>query len=129
VKRLFLTFVLSVLCSVSFAMFNIPDKTTADLARERVAQIDAYAKSSIQTQKDNYRYAYDLLWSFENPQEIFNLLGSQGYLVFENAQKAIVAIMALDPSYLPPPAPFEFTINPDGTVTIGNKIQPESKDE
>jgi hypothetical protein len=55
-------------------MFNIPEKTIDDLATDRLYEIDAHAKNSVSAQKYSYEHAFDLLWSFEDPQKIFDKL-------------------------------------------------------
>lgn len=108
-------------------MFTIEEKTQEEKTKDAVRGMNSHAVASVENAKNNYRTAFNLLWDNENatPQEICDALGNQAYKLFENAMIWISAITKLDPTWVYPPAPNEFTINPDGTVTIGEPINPE----
>lgn len=108
-------------------MFQIPEKTHEEKIRDQIIAINEHSRISAETAKANYYGAFDMLWNppYGTPQDICDGLGSQAYKLFENAMTWIGVIVALDPSWQYPPAPNEFTINHDGTVTIGEPINPE----
>lgn len=112
-------------------MFNIPEKTRQDKVIDVVRQIDTKVIETIENAKVGYRATYDLLWHNQDvqPQEICDQLGNEAYKMFENAMRWIQAIKQFDPTWEYPPAPNEFTINEDGTVTIGQPIQIEPVQE
>lgn len=69
---------------------------------------------------------FNIIWSSPEytPQGIMDSRGTgagQMFVIFGKLQELLVAI---DPSYVPLSAPYAYTINQDGTVTIGEKITP-----
>lgn len=105
-------------------MLNIREKTQDEIAFDRLTEIDRHSVSSVDTAKQNYFTAYFLFWRPEGTttQEICDRAGNQAYKIFETAMAWIGLIQTLDPSWTPPPAPNKFTVNPDGTVVIGDEI-------
>lgn len=108
-------------------MFNIQPKTKQEIKRDAALAIAEHARVSVENAKSNYQIAFDKLWHdpLLTPQEVCDACGSEAYRLFESAMTWIGVIVALDPTWQYPPAPNEFTINPDGTVTIGEPINPE----
>ena len=65
-----------------------------------------------------------MIWvSPVHPQDFFDVLGNQAVTIFQTAQEVVTHIMKLEPSYTPPAAPYEYVINNNGTVTVGEKIE------
>jgi hypothetical protein len=106
-------------------MIDIREKTAEEIAFDRLTEINNHSKESVEVAKQNYYTAYFRFWRPEGTttQAICDAAGNQAYKIFETAGVWIGCIQALDPSWTPPPAPNEFTINPDGTVTIGDPIE------
>lgn len=110
-------------------MFNVPEKTKAEKITDIVREIDKTSYETIENAKVGYKAAYDLLWhnSEITPQEICDAFGNEAYKLFENAMKWISLIQEFDATWVYPPAPNLFTINQDGTVTIGEPIEIEEE--
>ncbi len=106
-------------------MFNIPEKTRQDELIDIVRKIDSKVLETIENAKVGYRATYDMLWHTPNvhPQEICDILGNEAYKMFENAMRWIQVLQQFDPSWVYPPAPYQFTVNENGTVTIGELIE------
>jgi hypothetical protein len=58
------------------------------------------------------------------PQEIFDLFGADSYKMFELCSEIQTMLLSVDANYQPLVPPYEYTINEDGTVTVGNYITP-----
>ena len=73
--------------------------------------------------------AFNDFWnnSIVTPQEICDYHGKDAYLLFTVLSDAVDFIVAkLDAEFKLPPIPYEYTINQDGSVTIGaKKEQPQ----
>ena len=69
----------------------------------------------------NAEYSFNLFWNNPSatPQQICDKLGTSAASAFDTSNKVFTLIISLQPSYTPPTAPLAFTINDDGTVTIG----------
>jgi hypothetical protein len=79
----------------------------------------------VENAKVNYQIAFDMLWNTPDltAQEVCDSLGNQAYKLFETAMKWIQLIQQFDPNWVYPPAPRFFTVNEDGTVTIGDLVE------
>ena len=110
-------------------MFITIEKTTEELAKEAVNSFSAESQAVLDNYKNNYQRLFDMIWTTSvHPQDFFDVLGSQAVTIFQTAQKVVMHIMDLEPTYVPPSAPYEFTIENDGTVTVGDKIIIESEE-
>lgn len=109
-------------------MFTIPAKTKDEIVKDQIIILNDLAIKSLEDYKNSYQRTFEWLWYNANatPQELLNGLGSEAYKLFVSAQKVITHITELDPTYVYPPAPYEYTINQNGTVTVGNKIDEEN---
>jgi hypothetical protein len=104
-------------------MFITIEKTKEELAKEAVSVFSKESQDVLDNYKYNYQRLFSMIWNTSvHPQDFFDVLGSQAVSIFQTAQEVVTHIMKLDPSYTPPSAPYEFNINEDGTVTIGEKI-------
>lgn len=56
------------------------------------------------------------------PQEVFDVLGSQGSELFRLSAILIQTVNTAKPGSISYTQPYHFTINPDGTVTVGDPI-------
>lgn len=103
-------------------MFPTIPKTKEELAKEQLNDFSRESSVVLGNYKDNYKRLFDMIWNSEvPPQDFFDIMGSNAVSVFVTAQKVVTHIMELDPTYTAPAAPYEYTINPDGTVTVGEK--------
>ena len=110
-------------------MFITIEKTTEELAKEAVMSFSKESQDVLDNYKYNYQRLFSLIWNSSiHPQDFFDVLGSKAVTIFQTAQEVVTHIMKLDPTYVPPSAPYEFTIENDGTVTVGDKIIIESEE-
>lgn len=91
---------------------NLPFQEAQNLATKNMIALDML--------KSNIKDAFACLHNNPNAtsQEILDVYGENAASLFIAFQKAILFINSLDPTWEPPVSPKEFTINPDGTVTI-----------
>ena len=73
--------------------------------------------------KANYKDSFACLWNNPNatPQEILDVYWVNAAQLFITSRDIAIFINSLDPTWEPPVSPNEFTINPDGTVTVQNE--------
>lgn len=57
------------------------------------------------------------------PQEVFDALGTNGAELFQLSGLLVQTVNAAKPGAINPAQPYEFTINEDGTVTVGNPVE------
>lgn len=93
---------------------NLPLQEAQNLSTKNMIALDML--------KRNYEDAFNCLWHNPNatPQEILDVYGSNAAQLFLVSRDTALFIKSVDPTYEPPVLPKEFTINPDGTVTINN---------
>jgi hypothetical protein len=79
-----------------------------------------FNNEALQTMINNAQTAFYVFWNNEDatPQEICDLFGNNAYKLFENYGLIVQLILTLKPDTILPTPPNQFTINPDGTVTI-----------
>ena len=73
-------------------------------------------------------FSSNFIWNNPDatPQEIFTELGTEGYKLFELSSALVqVANQANPSSPITLNIPYEYVINPDGSVTVGDPIVPE----
>lgn len=93
--------------------------------KKRVDAAKNTIPDSLESMKAIYERGMMLVWSQEGdigPREIFELLGTDGKLLFLNGFKLLQFILAEDPNWDYPKPTHEYIINEDGTVTIGDPI-------
>ena len=108
------------------SLFNEPEKTQEEIAKEQVREINSNVERITGLSKTFSQKLYDLFWNNEKctPQELIAIYGSDGYKLFQKLAIWNNAINAIDPSFVVPTVPekWDYTINPDGTVTITEKV-------
>lgn len=103
-------------------MFNI-EKTQEELLKDHAIGISELRDTHINTVKMQYQQSFDLVWnSMYAPQAVFDMYGNEAVQLFVEANKTIGYILQLDSSYSPPMPKYEYTLNEDGTVTVGDLI-------
>jgi hypothetical protein len=58
-----------------------------------------------------------------SPQEILDEYGTEAAQLFSFSSQLQAMALGINPAYEPLVSPYEFTINSDGTVTVGDKIK------
>lgn len=111
-------------------MFITIEKTKEELAKEAVNTFSKESQDVLDNYKYNYQRLFNMIWNTSvHPQDFFDVLDTQAVTIFQTAQEVVTHIMKLDPSYTPPAAPYKYTIGKDGTVTVGEKIVDNEKEE
>jgi hypothetical protein len=96
-------------------MFTITEKSQAEKTNDVLRAFNDHSIQTLENYKLNYLRAFSTIWN--NPevsaQEIFDAMGHEAYKVFAIAQKVIIHIMDMDPTWRPTDAPNLFTVNED----------------
>lgn len=105
-------------------MYASIKKTQEEIVKDNILSWYKQINDTIQYDIDKYNESFEMFWSEENvtPQERCDMLGNQAYKVFEDSMDRIVHLMKYQPTWNPPIPPYKYTINEDGTVTIGKLI-------
>lgn len=103
--------------------------TPTELSDEVKAQIEAnkiasFNKDILDNMITNYESAFMMFWNNPNTttQAICDRFGNKAYQLFAASDAIRQLIVQMRPSYTAPVVPFLFTINQDGTVTIGDIV-------
>lgn len=86
-------------------------------------QIEQRTFNAYKTLIETYNDLYTKVW--ENPmgltpQQVFDELGTEGIELFKLSAILVETVNSAKPGTLSRAQPYEFTINPDGTVIVGN---------
>jgi hypothetical protein len=106
--------------------------TVTDPAAVRASAMRAHLVRTLDLLRDAHRRGMALMWEVEGstgPQQVFDQFGGQAAELFVHGSALVQFIQGLDPLFVPSPIPFEFTINEDGTVTVGEPVAPEPAPE
>jgi len=57
------------------------------------------------------------------PQDVLDTFGTDAASLYKDAYLLIQLILSSNPSYVPPPSMFAYTINDDGTVTVTPPVE------
>lgn len=105
-------------------MFIEIEKTPEELAKEAVIAFSKESQSVLDNYKYNYQRLFNMIWNTKvHPQDFFDCMGTNAVKVFQAAQETVTYIKKFDPAYTPEAAPYEYVINQDGTVTVGDKLE------
>ena len=74
--------------------------------------------------------SFRLVWENPDftPQEIFDQFGSDSYELFVFSRMMQDCMIQINPNYIYLVPPYEYVMNPDGTVTVGERIVPDVQD-
>lgn len=102
-------------------LLDIPELTPEEKAARTKLQIQAKARNSLNNIKRDLEDGFRLFWYPDLPQTVqmnAEAFGTDCAAWFDLNSKTVDFIISLDPTYVPP-TPGAYTINQDGTVTIG----------
>lgn len=99
-------------------IFNI-EKTVEDKAREDFQIISKESTDGLGNFIDSFSRSYCYFWA-NNPQGICDVMGDKAHELFQKSGATVQFIQSFIPEYQPPAVAKDFTINNDGTVTIGS---------
>lgn len=92
---------------------------------KRVRRAQDIIPDSLEAMKLVYSQGMSLVWEQEGdigPVEVFEMLGTEGASLFAEGVQLLTFILSKDPTWEYPAPTHEFTINEDGTVTIGENL-------
>ena len=98
--------------------------TTEEKQNLTKKQIEKDAYDAYETLIKTYETIYKRVWQNHlglTPQEVFDSLGTQGVELFQLSALLVQTVNTAQPGTIIPAQPYEYTINPDGTVTIGKR--------
>jgi hypothetical protein len=104
-------------------IFNI-EKTEQEIKVDEIRRCAEYRRGALEAHISAYEVAFKDFWENEKvtPQEQCDALGDKASQFFQVSQLTQQYIKTLKPDWGEPKMPYEFTVNEDGTVVIGNKI-------
>jgi hypothetical protein len=94
----------------------------AVLVKKRIVDMST---NMFKRMKQEHARIFNMLWNNPkaSPQEILDEYGTDAAELFSFSLQIQTMAKAIDPTYVRLVSPYEYTINPDGTVTIGDKIK------
>lgn len=100
--------------------------TPEEIKNNEILRCATYRKGTLEALYSAYIVSFNDFWynSIVTPQEVCNFYGNQAGQLFYVSSKTFEFMYLLNPTLVPPFIPFEFTVNEDGTVTIGEPIEP-----
>jgi len=101
------------------------NETQQDIAAGVKDRIVANSTGMFRRMKQEHARIFNLLWNNPKatPQEILDQYGTDAAELFSFSLQIQTMAKAIDPGYVPLVSPYEYTINRDGTITVGDKIK------
>jgi hypothetical protein len=101
--------------------------TVENRARAIATQIDKARSFIVHQLVNTTKNTFRNVWYNPEvtPQEIFNEFGTNASIIFRDHAAAVQCVLTIDSTALSPAdytPPFEYTINQDGSVTVGTPI-------
>jgi len=111
-------------------IFNI-EKTADEVKLDEIRRCAEYRKGALEAHISAYTVSFNDFWNNPtvSPQEQCDALGTGALAFFQISSITQDYIKALKPDWVAPVVPYEFTINEDGSVVIGDKIEVEVEEE
>ena len=111
------------------AIFDEIEKTKDELVKDEARRFIAHNKKILQDLIINYKHAFWMVWNNPDvtPKEMMDALGTRGRDIFIASSDLQAFIKKMEPSFQDMVPSHEYTINEDGTVTIGEKLTPDSE--
>lgn len=101
---------------------SLLSQTHAELRAVRLRELVINVNRQLQAA---HRRGMALLWEQEadtGPADVLGILGESSAELFQLSAQLVAFIQAIDPDFSPEHIPFAFTIEEDGTVTLGEPI-------
>jgi hypothetical protein len=100
-------------------------ETQQDVAVVVKKRIVDMSTAMFRRMKQEHARIFNMLWNNPKatPQEILDQYGVDAAALFSFSSEIQTMAKAIDPGYVPLVSPYEYTINPDGTITVGDKIK------
>lgn len=110
-------------------IFDIQTKTESELAKEQVLAFKRQGVDSLNNLKYNMTILFNMTWFPKDGvsvQKIWDEIGNDAADAINKSRATQLFIKSLDPSYEFLIPPYEYVVNQNGTLTVGNLI-PESE--
>jgi len=109
---------------------EIITKTQEEIVTDEVASFTQHSNLSLENLKINIGLGFNKIWNnpLATPQEMIDRLGNKCAMYFIASKNTQDLIESLDPTYERLVPQYEFTVNEDGTVTLGDLIEDEEVD-
>jgi len=104
-------------------ILNTIQKTQEELNKEVANEFVTYINNVVKGTDNRIKGLANMFWA--NPAVISEALGSDAVKLFQLLGSLEGLLGAYDSDYAPFVVPYEYTINQDGTVTIGDKVEEE----
>lgn len=88
-------------------------------AQSRANQVAMFNQQGLDSLKQSVTNSFHLVWYASNPQAVLDEFGSSAVELFQASVAAQEFIKQFDNTWVDLVTPYEFTINEDGTVTVG----------
>lgn len=105
---------------------NQPQEPTLEQKKERVSRrIKQKSTETLFGLIGTYEELKTIVW--ENPQgltpqQVFDSLGTSAGELFQLSAVLVQTVNTVQPNTLDAAQPYQFTVNPDGTVTVGDPV-------
>lgn len=106
-------------------LLDIQEPTRQELLTQEVNKIKQYLKVSQERHEADQKTAFDRIWNNPSftPQELIAGFGTDAAELFVKSVTNEMCIKQINPSWVMMSAPYEVTLNQDGTVTVGECIE------
>ena len=104
-------------------ILNNIEKTQEEINKEIANNFVDYLNNVVQGTDNRIKKLATMFWA--NPVEINEALGTETGKLFQLLGSLEALLGQYNPDYKPFTVPYEFTVNEDGSVTIGDKIEEE----
>ena len=101
------------------------NETQQDIVAGVKDRIVANSTGMFRRMKQEHARIFNMLWNNPKatPQEILDQYGEEAAALFSFSSQIQAMATAIDPGFVALVPPYEYTINPDGTVIVGEKIE------
>ena len=101
------------------------NETQQDVVAEAKKRIVGMSTAMFWRLKQEHARIFNQLWNNPkaSPQEILDEYGTDAASLFSFSSQIQTMAASIDSSYVPVVPPYEYTIKPDGTITVGEKIE------
>jgi len=105
-------------------IFNI-EKTEAELKADEVRRCAEYRKGTLEALTSAFTVSFNDIFnnSILTPQEHFDFFGNNAAQFFQTFTATAQFIKSMNPDFEVPTIPYEYIVNDDGTITVGEKIE------
>lgn len=107
------------------SIFQEEQLTQEEKLRAIKNEIARFNTRTLSIFKERYLKSLELVWGNKkaSPQDILDSYGTSAVELFVTSNAVADFIKSVDPLFEKPIPPYEYTINEDGTVTVGDLIE------